>query len=118
MEKRYTEKDFYVGQDVYSEYIGKNGSMLERGSISTETVTRVGKGCVFTDRRVYRFKDGAQPTDIMANFVLWGNKDEVETKIAKNKVLSKLVSLFNSDKELSLEDLREIERIVDKAMEE
>lgn len=118
MEERYTKKDFYVGQEVYAEYIGKNGSILEWGSISVETVIRVAKEYVMTDKRIYRFNYGKQPTDTMANFVLWVNKDEVETKIVKNKVLSKLVSLFNPEKELSLEDLQEIERIVDKAMEE
>ena len=118
MGKRYTKKDFYVGQEVYAEYIGKNGSILERGSISIETVIRVGKWYVMTDKRSYRFNYGSQPTDTMANFVLWLNKDEVEIKIFKNKVLSKLVSLFNPEKELSLEDLQEIEQIVDKVMEE
>ena len=118
MEKRYTKKDFYVGQEVYAECIGTVGSMLEKGSISTETVTKVGSKYVTTNKRSYRFKDGAQPTDIIGNFVLWVNKSEVETKIAKDKVFSKLVNLFNSEKELSLEKLQEIEKIVDKAMEE
>ena len=118
MEKRYTKKDFYVGQEVYAESVGIIGSILGKDSISIETVIRVGKWYVMTDKRSYRFNYGSQPTDTMANFILWVNKDEVEIKIFKNKVLSKLVSLFNREKELSLEKLQEIERIVDKAMEE
>ena len=118
MEKRYTKKDFYVGQEVYAESVGIIGSILGKDSIGIEIVTKVGKEYVMTDKRSYRFKDGAQPTDIIGNFVLWVNKSEVETKIAKDKVFSKLVNLFNSEKELSLEKLQEIEKIVDKAMEE
>ena len=42
MEKRYTKKDFYVGQEVYAECIGTVGSRLGKGRISTETVTKIG----------------------------------------------------------------------------
>lgn len=118
MGKRYTKEDFYVGQEVYAESVGIIGSILGKESISIEIVTKVGKEYVVTDKRSYRFKDGAQPTDIIGNFVLWVNKSEVETKIAKDKVFSKLVNLFNSEKKLSLEKLQEIEQIVDKAMGE
>ncbi len=128
MEKRYTKKDFYVGQEVYAECIGTVGSMAERGSISTETVTKVGSKYVTTNKRIYQITDGEQSTDYTANYVLWVDKNELETKVAKDNVFSKLVDLFKIGygglqnqklyKELSLEDLQEIERIVDKAMEE
>lgn len=128
MEKRYTKKDFYVGQEVYAEYIGTVGSMLEKGSISTETVTKIGSKYVTTNKRIYRITDGTQSTDYTANFVLWIDKNELETKVAKDNVFTKLVDLFRSSygglqsqklyKKLSLEDLQKIEQIVDKAMEE
>ncbi len=127
MEKRYTKKDFYVGQEVYAECIGTVGSMAERGSISTETVTKVGSKYVTTNKRIYQITDGEQSTDYTANYVLWVDKNELETKVAKDNVFSKLVDLFKIGygglqnqklyKELSLEDLQEIERIVDKAKE-
>lgn len=128
MEKRYTKKDFYVGQEVYAESIGTVGSMLEKGSISTETVTKIGSKYVTTNKRIYRITDGTQSTDYTANFVLWIDKNELETKVAKDNVFTKLVDLFRSSygglqsqklyKKLSLEDLQKIEQIVDKAMEE
>ena len=43
MEKRYTKKDFYVGQEVYAESVGIIGSILGEKSISIEIVTKVGK---------------------------------------------------------------------------
>jgi len=127
MEKRYTKKDFYVGQEVYAECIGTVGSMAERGNISTETVTKVGSKYVTTNKRIYQITDGVQSTDYTANYVLWVDKNELETKVAKDNVFSKLVDLFKIGygglqnqklyKGLSLEDFQEIERIVDKAME-
>ena len=128
MEKRYTKKDFYVGQEVYAECISTVNSMMGKGSISTETVTKVGSKYVTTNKRIYHIADGTQSTDYTANFELWIDKNELETKVAKDNVFSKLVDLFRIGyselqnqrlyKELSLEDLQEIERIVDKAMEE
>lgn len=128
MEKRYTKKDFYVGQEVYAECVGIIGSILGMDSISIEIVTKVGKEYVMTDKRSYRFKVGAQPTDIIGNFVLWIDKNELETKVAKDNVFTKLVDLFGIGygglqnqklyKKLSLEDLQKIEQIIDKAMEE
>jgi hypothetical protein len=63
-------------------------------------------------------------SDYSPNFVLWNNKDEAKVKVDKDKVFSKLISLFRLDncslqeqrlyKKLSLEDLQEIERIIDK----
>ena len=127
MEKRYTKKDFYVGQEVYAECIGTVGSMAERGNISTETVTKVGSKYVTTNKRIYQITDGEQSTDYTANYVLWVDKNELETKVAKDNVFSRLVDLFKIGygglqnqklyKGLSLEDIQEIERIVDKAKE-
>ena len=128
MEKRYTKKDFYVGQEVYAECIGTVGSMLEKGSISTETVTKIGSKYVTTNKRIYRITDGIESTDYTADFVLWIDKNELETKVAKDNVFTKLVDLFGIGygglqnqklyKKLSLEDLQKIEQIIDKAMEE
>lgn len=128
MEKRYTKKDFYVGQEVYAECIGTIGSRLEKGSISTETVTKIGSKYVTTNKRMYIIADGVQATEYSPNYVLWLNKDEMETKVAKDKLYLKLSSKFSLAlgglqnqklyQKLSLEDLQKIEQIVDKAMEE
>lgn len=128
MEKRYTKKDFYVGQEVYAECIGTIGSRLEKGSISTETVTKIGSKYVTTNKRMYIIADGVQATEYSPNYVLWLNKDEVETKVAKDKLYLKLSSKFSLAlgglqnqklyQKLSLEDLQKIEQIIDKAMEE
>ena len=60
--------------------------------------------------------------------MVWTDKNDAEAKVAKDKVylkLSREFSLWRGSlqsqrlyKKLSLEDLQEIERIVDKAMEE
>ena len=128
MKKQYTKRDFYVGQEVYAECIGTVGSRLEKGSISTETVTKIGSKYVTTNKRMYRIADGVQATEHSPNYVLWLNKDEVETKVAKDKLYLKLSREFSLAlgglqnqqlyKKLSLEDLQKIEQIIDKAMEE
>lgn len=128
MKKQYTKRDFYVGQEVYAECIGTVGSRLGKGSISTETVTKIGSKYVTTNERMYRIADGVQATEYSPNYVLWLNKDEMETKVAKDKLYLKLSSEFSLAlgglqnqqlyKKLSLEDLQKIEQIVDKAMEE
>lgn len=128
MKKQYTKRDFYVGQEVYAECIGTVGSRLEKGSISTETVTKIGSKYVTTNERMYRIADGVQATGYSPNYVLWLNKDEMETKVAKDKLYLKLSSEFSLAlgglqnqqlyKKLSLEDLQKIEQIIDKAMEE
>ena len=56
--------------------------------------------------------------------MLWADKDEVKAKIVKDNVFLKLADLFKIGyselrnqglyKKLSLEDLQEIERIIDK----
>lgn len=63
-------------------------------------------------------------TEYDPDYVLWINKGDLETKIAKDKLFSKLLSEFSSGvgilqnkklyKKLSLEDLQEIERIIEK----
>ena len=128
MKKQYTKRDFYVGQEVYAECIGTVGSRLGKGSISTETVTKIGSKYVTTNERMYRIVDGIQATEYSPNYVLWLNRDEVETKVAKDKLYLKLSSEFSLAlgglqnqqlyKKLSLEDLQKIEQIIDKAMEE
>lgn len=128
MKKQYTKRDFYVGQEVYAECIGTVGSRLGKGSISTETVTKIGSKYVTTNKRMYRIADGVQATEYSLNYVLWLNKDEVEIKVAKDKLYLKLSSEFSLAlgglqnqqlyKKLSLEDLQKIEQIIDKAMEE
>lgn len=128
MKKQYTKRDFYVGQEVYAECIGTVGTRLGKGSISTETVTKIGSKYVTTNKRMYRIADGVQATEYSPNYVLWLNKDEVETKVAKDKLYLKLSSEFSLAlgglqnqqlyKKLSLEDLQKIEQIIDKAMEE
>ena len=128
MKKQYTKKDFYVGQEVYAECIGTVGSRLEKGSVSTETVTKIGSKYVTTNKRMYRIADGVQATEYSPNYVLWLNKDEMETKVAKDKLYLKLSSEFSLAlgglqnqqlyKKLSLEDLQKIEQIIDKAMGE
>ena len=128
MKKQYTKRDFYVGQEVYAECIGTVGSRLGKGSISTETVTKIGSKYVTTNKRMYRIADGVQATEYSPNYVLWLNKDEVETKVTKDKLYLKLSREFSLAlgglqnqqlyKKLSLEDLQKIEQIIDKAMEE
>ena len=63
-------------------------------------------------------------TEYSPDYVLWLNKGDLETKIAKDKLFSKLSSEFLSGvgilqnkklyKKLSLEDLQEIEQIIEK----
>lgn len=126
MEQRYTKKDFFVGQEVYAECIGIDDARDNIGSISVETVLIVGNKYVTTNKRIYQIADGVLWTEYNPNpnYVLWNNKDEVETKVAKDKLFSKLLrefSLWRGSlqsqrlyKKLSLEDLQEIERIIDK----
>ena len=129
MEKRYTKKDFYVGQEVYAECVNLGGrTILDKGEITKEVVTRVGNKYVTTNKRTYLIASGVEKDERLTNFVLWNNKNEAKAKVTKDKVFSKLISLFRLDsgslqsqklyKELSLEDLQKIEQIVDKAMEE
>ena len=124
MEQRYTKKDFFVGQEVYAEYVGLTGLRNQTGDISLEVVTRVGNKYVTTNKRMYQIADGVLVTEYSPDYVLWINKGDLETKIAKDKLFSKLLSEFSSGvgilqnkklyKRLSLEDLQEIERIIDK----
>ena len=124
MEQRYTKKDFFVGQEVYAECIGIGNATDSTGSISVEKVTNVGNKYVTTNKRMYRIADGVLVTDYSPNYVLWINQNEVETKVAKDKLFSKLSWEFTRGlgglqeqrlyKKLSLEDLQEIERIIDK----
>ena len=124
MEHHFTKKDFYVGQEVYAEYVGLTGLRNKKGDISLEVVTRVGNKYVTTNKRMYQIADGFLVTEYSPDYVLWINKGELETKIAKDKLFSKLLSEFSSGagilqnkklyKKLSLEDLQEIERIIDK----
>ena len=129
MEKRYTKNDFYVGQEVYAECVNLGGrTILDKGEITKEVVTRVGNKYVTTNKRTYLIASGVEKDERLTNFVLWNNKNEAKDKVTKDKVFSKLISLFRLDsgslqsqrlyKKLSLEDLQEIERVVDKAMEE
>ena len=124
MEQRYTKKDFFVGQEVYAEYVGLTGSRNKKGDISLEVVTRVGNKYVTTNKRMYQIADGFLVTEYSPDYVLWINQEEVETKVAKDKLFSKLLREFSSgagimqkkklNKKLTLEDLQEIERIIDK----
>ena len=124
MEQRFTKKDFYVGQEVYAECVNTGGLLLNRGDITEEVVTKVGNKFVTTNKRTYLIASGVEMSDYSPNFVLWNNKDEAKVKVDKDKVFSKLISLFRLDscslqeqrlyKKLSLEDLQEIERIIDK----
>ena len=131
MGKRYTKKDFYVGQKVYAECVNKGGiSLLETGDITEEVVTKVGNKYIETNKykRKYLIENGVEVSDYMPTYVIWTDKNEAKAKVAKDKVFSKLLSLFQIEnrslqeqklyKKLSLEDLQKIEQIVDKAMEE
>ena len=129
MEERYTKKDFYVGQEVYAECINVGGlSFLNKGDIVEEVVTKVGKLYIVTNKREYIIASGIELSDYSPNFMVWTDKNDAEAKVAKDKVylkLSREFSLWRGSlqsqrlyKKLSLEDLQEIERIVDKAMEE
>lgn len=124
MEQRFTKKDFFIGQEVYAEYVGLTGLRNKKGDISLEVVTRVGNKYVTTNKRMYQIADGVLVTEYSPDYVLWINQDEVERKVAKDKLYSKLSSEFSSGlgglqaqklyQKLSLEDLQEIERIIDK----
>ena len=125
--ERYTKKDFWVGQEVYAECVHKGGvSLLKIGDITEEIVTKVGNKYVETNKynHKYLIENGVEVSDYMPTYVLWTDKNKAEAKVAKDKVFSKLISLFRIDncslqeqrlyKKLSLEDLQEIERIIDK----
>lgn len=127
MEQRFTKKDFFVGQKVYAECVNKDGiSLLEIGDITEEVVTKVGNKYIETDKynRKYLIKNGVEVSDYMPTYMIWTDKNEAKAKVAKDKVFSKLISLFRIDncslqeqklyKKLSLEDLQEIERIIEK----
>ena len=128
MEKRYTKKDFHVGQEVFAEYVGLTRSENQKGDISVEIVTNIGNKYVTTNKRKYFITDGTEVTEYTSNYVLWADKDEVKAKIVKDNVFLKLADLFKIGyselrnqglyKKLSLEDLQKNEQIVDKAMEE
>lgn len=125
--ERYTKKDFWVGQEVYAECVNKGGvSLLKKGDITEEIVTKVGNKYVETNKynHKYLIETGVEVSDYMPTYVVWTDKNKAEAKVAKDKVFSKLISLFRIDncslqeqrlyKKLSLEDLQEIERIIDK----
>lgn len=125
--ERYTKKDFYVGQEVYVEYVGLKLSL--RGELRTEIVKKVGNKYIETDHhRKYYVKDGRETTEYSSNYVLWIDKKEYEQKLEKDKVYRALANKFNSGygdieqnelyKTLTIEDLREIERIVEKRQQE
>lgn len=129
--ERYTKKDFYVGQRVYAECVNKGGvSLLETGDITEEVVTKVGNKYIETDKynHKYLIKNGVQVNDYMPTYVVWTDEDEAKAKVAKDKVFSKLVNEFRLGlgslqdqklyKQLTLEDLREIERIVENRQQE
>lgn len=131
MGKRYTKKDFYVGQKVYAECVNKGGiSLLETGDITEEVVTKVGNKYIETNKYKHKYliENGVEVSDYMPTYVIWTDKNEAKAKVAKDNVFSKLLSLFKIEnrslqeqklyKKLSLEDLQKIEQIVDKAMEE
>lgn len=129
MEERYTKEDFYVGQEVYAECINVGGlSFLNTGDIVEEVVTKVGELYIVTNKREYIIASGIELSDYSPNFMVWTDKNDAEAKVAKDKVylkLSREFSLWRGSlqsqrlyKKLSLEDLQEIERIVDKVMEE
>jgi|GEM_PF-2209800 hypothetical protein len=125
--ERYTKKDFYVGQKVYTEYVGLKLSL--RGKVRIEIVTKVGNKYVETDHQMkYYIKDGEQATEYSREYLLWVDVKEYELKLKKDKVYRDLAKKFNSGygdieeqelyKKLTLEDLQEIGRIIDKAMKE
>lgn len=125
--ERCTKKDFYVGQEVYVEYVGLKLSL--RGELRTEIVKKVGNKYIETDHhRKYYVKDGREVTEYSSNYVLWIDKKEYEQKLEKDKVYRALANKFNSGygdieqnelyKILTIEDLREIERIVEKRQQE
>ena len=127
MKERYTKKDFYVGQRVYAEYVGLKLSLREK--VRTEIVTKVGNKYVETDHQMkYYIKDGEQATEYSREYLLWVDVKEYELKLEKDKVYRDLAKKFNSGygdiekqelyKALTLEDLREIERIVEKRQQE
>lgn len=126
--ERYTKKDFYVGQEVYAECIYVGGISLNTGDIVEEVVTKVGELYITTNKRDYIIASGVELSDFSPNFMVWIDKDEAEAKVAKDKVYSKLVREFalwrgslqsqKLYKELTLEDLREIERIIEKRQQE
>lgn len=131
MEKRYTKKDFHVGQEVYAECINAGGlSFLNKGDIVEEVVTKVGNKYIETNKYKHKYliENGVEVSDYMPTYVIWTDKNEAKAKVAKDNVFSKLLSLFKIEnrslqeqklyKKLSLEDLQKIEQIVDKAMEE
>lgn len=125
--ERYTKKDFYVGQEVYVEYVGHKLSL--RGELRTEIVKKVGNKYIETDHhRKYYVKDGREATEYSSNYVLWIDKKEYEQKLEKDKVYRALANKFNSGygdieqqklyQALTLEDLQEIERIVENRQQE
>lgn len=127
MKERYTKKDFYVGQKVYVEYVGLKHSL--RGKVGIEIVTKVGNKYIETDhRRKYYIKDGEEATEYSSEYLLWVDVKEYELKLKKDKVYRDLVKKFNSGygdieqqelyKKLTLEDLREIERIIENRKKE
>jgi hypothetical protein len=129
MKERYSKKDFYVGQEVYAECINVGGlSLLNTGDITEEVVTKVGELYITTNKRDYIITSGVELSDYSPNFMVWIDKNEAEAKVAKDKVYLKLVREFafwrgslqsqKLYKELTLEDLREIERIIENRQQE
>jgi len=112
--------DFVVGQKAYLELTGnaKRGKKKEE-LIQECVIEAVGrkyvtaKGRKFEESDIY---DGLKEhTSYSVDYVLYSSKEVIQKKFEKDELLGEIKDFFlHGGKELSLEKLREIQRIIEK----
>ena len=126
-ETKFKKSDFKVGQKVYSESVNNSFSKYNTdGNIREEEVVSVGNKYVTTNVNKYSLETGEEVSSYGVHYVLHLDKEEVERKVAKDKLYKRLVKEFEQKfgglknqtlyKALTLEDLQEIASIIDKRL--
>lgn len=126
-ETKFKKSDFKVGQKVYSESVNNSFSKYNTdGNIREEEVVSVGNKYVTTNVNKYSLETGEEVSSYGVHYVLHFDKEEVERKVAKDKLYKRLVKEFEQKfgglenqklyKALTLEDLQEIASIIDKRL--
>lgn len=126
-ETKFKKSDFKVGQKVYSESVNNSFSKYNTdGSIREEEIVGVGNKYVTTNVNKYSLETGEEVSNYGVHYVLHLDKEEVERKVAKDKLYKRLVKEFEQKfgglknqtlyKALTLEDLQEIASIIDKRL--
>ena len=124
---KFKKSDFKVGQKVYSESVNNIFSKnATNGVITEEEVVSVGNKYVTTNVNKYSLETGEEVSNYEVHHVLHLEKNEAERKVTKDKLYKRLSKEFEKKfgefgnqplyKALTLEDLKEIARIIDKRL--